>query len=84
VDQATRTGGHSLQLSRDDAARFIASSLHAVLEKLGIQHTVEGITVLHAGDGVFLVDIVMRDIAAKDTWAVMLTIPPSKEEPDHG
>jgi hypothetical protein len=66
-------------LTRDDAARISASVVNAVLEKLNIRHIVEGIAVLPAGEKIYLVDIIMRDLANGGTWAVSVTIPPQEE-----
>lgn len=71
-----------MHLTRDDAARISASTINAVLEKLGIQQTVEGIAVLPAGEGDWLVDVVMRDLEANSTWPLSLTIPPAREQTD--
>src|SRR5258708_31805204 len=49
------------QFTRDDVARISASAINRVLEKLSVQHCVAGIAVFLAGEGVCLVDIVMRD-----------------------
>ncbi len=70
---------HPEQFTRDDAARITAEAVNAVLEKLSIQQIVEGIAVFPAGEGVYLVDIVMRDLAANSTWGVTITIPPINE-----
>ena len=70
------------QFTRDDCARIAASTMNGVLEKLSIRQIVEGIAVFPAGEGVFLVDVVMRDLSAEDTWGVTITIPPPQEETD--
>ena len=57
MDHAKSHGSHAGQFTSDDCARISASALNAVLEKLNIRQTVEGIAVLPAGEGVFLVDI---------------------------
>ena len=79
VDKTTPHGKQPRQFTRDDVARIAASTVNAVLEKLAIRQIVEGIAVFPAGEGVFLVDMVMRDLSAEDTWAVSLTIPPPQE-----
>ncbi len=75
-------GKQAGQFTRDDVARISASAINKVLEKLSVQHNVEGIAVFPAGEGVYLVDIVMRDNAANETWNVSLTIPPTRKETD--
>lgn len=70
--------------TRDDVARMVVITLDQVLESLHVQQIVEGIAVLPAGEDVYLVDIVMRDRITKSTWGISVTIPPLKEEPDHG
>lgn len=75
-------GRQERQFTRDDIARITASTLNAVLEKLGIRQIVAGIAVFPAGEGVFLVDVIMRDLSADDTWGVSITIPPPQEEAD--
>jgi len=82
VDQTTPHGKQATQLTRDDAARITASTLNAVLEKLSIRQVAQGIAVLPAGEGVWLVDVVMRDLSADDAWNFAITIPPSQEETD--
>ncbi len=59
---------------RDDAARIAATAINEVLQKLGINHRVEGIAVLPAGATSYLVDIVMRDLTIDGTWSVSFTI----------
>lgn len=71
---------HPKQFTRDDVARISASTVNAVLAKLSVQQIVDGIAVLPLGEGVWLVDVVIRDLTAHDTWAVSLTIPPGEEE----
>jgi len=82
VKQNKKRGWKPMQLTRDDAARITAEAVNAVLEKLSIRQIVEGIAVLPAGEGVWLVDVVMRDLAADSTWAFSLTIPPPQEVTD--
>ncbi len=67
-------------LTRDDAARISASAVNAVLEKLNIGHIVEGIAVLPAGENIYLVDIVMRDLSNGNNYSISITIPPPQEE----
>ncbi len=69
-----------MQFTRDDVARITASTLNEVLEKLSIRQIVAGIAVLPAGEGVWLIDVVMRDLSLDDTWGVTITIPPPQEE----
>jgi hypothetical protein len=80
VDQTNFQGGQSLQFSRDDVARIVVSILTQVFEALNVQHAVEGITVLPAGDATFLVDIVMRNLSTKKTRGVTIAIPPTEEK----
>ncbi len=83
MDHTKSQGGESTSptlLTRDDAARISASAVNAVLEKLNIGHTVEGIAVFPAGENIYQVDIVMRDLAKGNTWAVLVTISPPQEE----
>ena len=82
--KTTLHGRKARQLTRDDAARIAAEAINVVLEKLSIRQIVEGIAVFPAGEGDWLVDMVIRDLSADGTWGVVITIPPSKEEPDHG
>ena len=84
MEKTTPHGKQATQLTRDDAARITASTVNAVLEKLSIRQIVAGIAVFPAGDGVFLVDVVMRDLSADDTWNVAITIPPPQEETRDG
>lgn len=70
------------QFTRDDCARISASTVNAVLEQLNIRQTVEGISIFPAGEGVCLVDIVMRDLTTQSTWGVSITIPPPHEVTD--
>jgi len=79
VDQTKPHGEQARQFTRDDCSRIAASTVNAVLEKLAIRQIVEGIAVFPACEGVLLVDVVMRDLSADDTWAVTVTIPLPKE-----
>jgi hypothetical protein len=78
----TQQGKQAKQFTRDDCARITAEAINVVLEKLAIWHVVEGIAVFPAGEGVYLVDVVMKDLAAESTWAVSISISPAKEETD--
>ncbi len=80
MDHTKPNGKQARQFTRDDCARISASAINRVLEKLSVQHTVAGIAVIPAGEGVYLVDIVMRDNIANETWNVSLTIPPAGKE----
>lgn len=82
MEHAKPHGKQARQFTRDDVARISASAINKVLEKLSVQHTIEGIAVIPAGEGVYLVDIVMRDNTANETWNVSLTIPPARKETD--
>ena len=82
MDQTKPQGRKPGQFTRDDCARIAASTLNTVLEKLAIRQIIEGIAVFPAGEGVVLVDVVMRDLSADDTWGVTITIPPPQEETD--
>ena len=82
MEKTTPHGKQPTQLTRDDAARITASTVNAVLEKLSIRQVVAGIAVLPAGEGVWLVDVVMHDLSADDTWHFAITIPPPQEETD--
>ena len=66
-------------LFRDDAARIAATAINEVLQKLGINHRVEGVAVLPAGTSSYLVDVVMRDLTTQETWSVSFTIPISHQ-----
>jgi hypothetical protein len=68
------------ELTRDAVARMLVVTLDQVLATLQVQQTVDGIAVLPAGEGVYLVDIVMRDQTSKSTWGLAVIIPPSQEE----
>jgi hypothetical protein len=76
LEKTTPHGKQTKQFTRDDCARIAAEAVNTVLEKLSIQQVIEGITVLPAGEGVWLVDVVMRDLSADSTWGVTITIPP--------
>ena len=82
MDQTPFHGKQSMQFTSDDAARITASAIKRVLEELNVEHIVEGIAVLPAGEGMVMVDMVMRDLSSKDTWAVSITIPAAKEQTD--
>ena len=82
MDQTKPHGEQARQFTSDDCSRIAASTVNAVLEKLAIRQIVEGIAVFPAGEGVLLVDVVMRDLSADETWAMTVTIPPPKEEAD--
>ena len=82
MDQTKPHGEQARQFTRDDCARIAASTVNAVLEKLAIRQIVEGIAVFPAGEGVVLVDVVMRDLNADDTWSLSVTLPPPQEETD--
>jgi hypothetical protein len=68
------------EFTRDEVARMLVVTLDQVLEALHVQQIVAGIAVLPAGEGVYLVDIVMRDQTTKSTWGLSVIIPPSQEE----
>lgn len=68
--------------TRDDVARIAVSTLNTVLEKANLQQIAQGIAVLPLGEGVYLIDVVMRDLATESTWAVSITIPHVSEETD--
>ena len=70
-------------LFRDDAARIAATAINEVLQKLDINHRVEGIAVFPSGTVSYLVDIVMFDLTTQGTWAVSFTIPASQEKEPH-
>ncbi len=64
---------------QDLAARIAATAINEVLQKLGINHKVEGVAVLPSGTSAYLVDVVMRDLTTQGTWAVSFTIPTSHQ-----
>jgi phosphomevalonate kinase len=68
------------QFTRDDVARIAASMLSSVLEKVSQQHIMQCIAVLPAGEGVYLIDVVMKDLTAESTWGVSIIIPPTEEQ----
>ena len=83
MDQTKSQRKQPRQFTRDDVARFCASAVNAVLEKLSLEHIVlVGIAVYPAGEDVFLIDMVITDRVTKNTQAVLLTIPPVKEHND--
>jgi len=82
LDQTKSQQKQPRQFTRDDVARISAETVNTVLEKLSIRQIVAGIAVFPAGEGVWLVDVVMRDLEIEDTWGVTITIPPPKEEAD--
>ncbi len=82
MEQTNPHAKQTRQFTRDDVARISASTVNIVLEKLSVQQIVQGIAVLPAGEGVYLVDIVMFDLSTRGTWAVSITIPPAKEQTD--
>ena len=79
MDHTTFHGEQAMQFSRDDVARILVTVLSHVLEALSVQHVVEGIAVLPAGDSTYLVDIVLRDLSTKEMQGVSITIPPIEE-----
>ena len=79
VDQVTFHGEQSVQFSSDDLSRILVTVLSHVLEALHVQHVVEGIAVLPAGDSTYLVDIVLRDLSTKEVCGVSITIPHIEE-----
>ncbi len=79
MEQTTPPKQQARQFTRDDCSRITASTLNTVLEQLGIRQIVEGIAVFPAGEGAYLVDAVMRDLATNTTWDVSITIPPPQE-----
>jgi hypothetical protein len=82
VAKTTSHGKQTKQFTSDDAARITAETVNTMLEKLAIRQIVAGIAVLPAGEGVWLVDVVMCDLEIDDTWGVTITIPPPQEEAD--
>ena len=68
-----------MQFSSDEVARIMVTVLSQVLEALHVQHVIEGIAVLPAGDSTYLVDIVLRDSSTKEMRGVSITIPPKEE-----
>ena len=82
MDQTNQQEGKAKQFTRDDVARMLVITLDQVLEALHVQQIVEGIAVLPAGEDVYLVDIVMRDLTTKSTWGMSVTIPLSLEVTD--
>ena len=79
MDQTNQQEGKAKQFTRDDVARMVVITLDQVLEALHVQQIVEGIAVLPAGEDVYFVDIVMRDLTIKSTWGLSVTIPPPQE-----
>jgi hypothetical protein len=77
LEKTTPHGKQTRQFTRDDAARITASTVNAVFEKLAIGQIVESIAVLPAGEGVYLVDVVIRDLSLDCTWNGAITIPPT-------
>ena len=69
-----------MQFSRDDVARIMSSVLTQVFVELSLQHVLEGIAVLPAGDSTYLVDGVMRDHATNELRVIAITIPPTQEK----
>ena len=79
MDHTTFHEEQSSQFSSDEVARIMVTVLMKVLEALNVQHVVEGIAVLPAGDSTYLVDIVLRDLSTKEMQGVSITIPPIEE-----
>lgn len=79
MDKTTPHGKQTKQFTRDEVARITAEAVNVVLKKLSILQVVQGIAVLPAGEGVWLVDVVMRDLSLDGTWNVAITIPPVEE-----
>ena len=79
MDKQNHTENRPSSLPVMTCARIVAGTVNAVLEKLAIRQIVGGIAVFPAGEGVFLVDLIMRDLSTEGTWAVSLTIPPPQE-----
>ena len=71
-------------LFRDDAARIAATAINEVLQKLDSNHKVEGIAVLPAGATSYLVDVVMRDLTTRGTWAVSFIVPSHQDNQTSG
>jgi hypothetical protein len=79
VDHNTSYEEQSMQFSRDDVAQILAIVLLHVLEVLHVQHVVEGIAILPAGNSTYLVDLVLRELSTKEMQGVSITIPPTEE-----
>ena len=82
MDQTKSQQKQPRQFTRDDVARISAETVNTVLEKLSIRQIVAGIAVFPAGEGVWLVDVVMRDLEIEDTCGVAIPIPPLQEVTD--
>ncbi len=78
MEKTTPHGKQTKQFTRDDVARMLVITLDQVLEAVHVQQIVEGIAVLPAGEDVYFVDIVMRDLTIKSTWGLSVTIPPQE------
>lgn len=81
VDQPAQ-GKQEKLFTRDDVARIIASTLSTVFEKVHLEQIALGVAVLPAGKGVYLIDVVMRELANDSTWGVSIIIPPIEETID--
>jgi hypothetical protein len=64
----------SKQFSRDDVVRMMITTLNTVLGKLHLSQNVEGMAMLPAGKGLYLIDVVIKNVAAESTWGVSITI----------
>jgi hypothetical protein len=73
-------GKQARQFTRDDMARMVIITLDQVLDEVHVQQIVEALAVLPTGKGVYLVDIVMRDLTTGRKWGILVSIPPRKEE----
>jgi hypothetical protein len=79
VDHTTQ-GTQENQFSRDDVARMIATTLNTVFGKLNPPQIIQGIAVLPAGKGGYLIDVVIWDFATESTWGVYVIIQRAEEE----
>ena len=82
MDQTKPHGQLAKPFTRDDCARIAASTVNTVLDTLTIRQIVEGIAVFPTGEGVYLINVVIRDLATDSTWGVTITIPPPQEVPN--
>ena len=80
MDQTEIHEGESIQLSITELARIISEILTQVFDELSLQHSLEGIAVLPAGDFTYLIDIVIRNCFTDKLHGFAITIPATEEK----
>jgi hypothetical protein len=80
VEKAASPSKQARQFTRDEVAGITACIVNIVLEKVAIQQSVEGIAVFPSGQSEVVIDVVLRNLATRDTWGITITIPPEQEQ----